>query len=102
LWSDGSYYRRAAKELLLHKIFVGNLPYQANASQLQEWFMTNGFPAQSVSIIVDRFSGQPRGFGFVEMSEELAVRCVMACNGQDFLGRTLVINDAHASWRVSA
>jgi RNA recognition motif-containing protein len=86
----------------LHKIFVGNLPYQANANQLQEWFMTNGFPAQSVSIIVDRFSGQPRGFGFVEMSEELAVRCVMACNGQDFLGRTLVINDAQASLRVPA
>jgi RNA recognition motif-containing protein len=90
------------RSCFLHKIFVGNLPYQANANQLQEWFMTNGFPAQSVSIIVDRFSGQPRGFGFVEMSEELAVRCVMACNGQDFLGRTLVINDAQASLRVSA
>ena len=37
-------------------------------------------------IAMDRISGQPRGFGFVEMSEDLAVRCVMACNGQDFLG----------------
>ena len=85
----------------MHKIFVGNLPYQADANQLQEWFTANGFPAQSVNIMVDRFYGQPRGFGFVEMSEDLAVRCVMACNGQDFLGRTLVINDADSSLRVS-
>lgn len=76
------------------KIFVGNLPYQADERQLQEWFSGNGFPAQSVDIVVDRLSGQPRGFGFVEIREDLAVRCVLACNGQDFLGRTLVINNA--------
>ena len=93
---------RALKEndFLRKKIFVGNLPYQTDESQLREWFVRNGFPAQSVDIAVDRLSGQPRGFGFVEMSEDLAVRCVMACNGQDFLGRTLVINDAQSLTEV--
>jgi RNA recognition motif-containing protein len=76
------------------KIFVGNLPYQADEHQLQEWFSVNGFLALSVNIVVDRISGQPRGFGFVEVNEDVAVRCILACNGQDFLGRTLVINNA--------
>ena len=79
----------------MHKIFVGNLPYQANASQLQEWFMTNGFPAQSVSIIVDRFSGQPRGFGFVEMSVNAAGdRAIAELNGRELDGRALNVNEA--------
>jgi cold-inducible RNA-binding protein len=76
------------------KIFVGNLPYQADEHQLREWFSVNGFPALSVNIVVDRISGQPRGFGFVEVSEDIAVRCLLACNGQDFLGRTLIVNNA--------
>jgi len=76
------------------KIFVGNLPYQANEGQLREWFRTNGFPTESVTIRMDRLFGKPRGFGFVEMHEDLARKCVLACNGQDFLGRTLVINEA--------
>jgi RNA recognition motif-containing protein len=81
---------------LAKKIFVGNLPLDANEAQLTAWFQRNGFPAEAVSISVDRLSGQPRGFGFVEMSEQLAQRCILACNGQDFLGRTLVVNQAVA------
>jgi RNA recognition motif-containing protein len=76
------------------KIFVGNLPYDANANQLTAWFRRNGFPTDTVMLSVDRLSGHPRGFGFVEMSEHVARRCVLACNGQDFLGRTLIINEA--------
>jgi cold-inducible RNA-binding protein len=79
---------------LVKKIFVGNLPLDADEAQLTAWFRRNGFPTEAVSISVDRLSGQPRGFGFVEMSEQLAERCILACNGQDFLGRTLVINEA--------
>ena len=78
------------------KIFVGNLPFEASEAQLTAWFRRNGFPTEGVSISVDRLSGQPRGFGFVEMSEQLVRRCILACNGQDFLGRTLVINEALA------
>jgi RNA recognition motif-containing protein len=81
---------------LAKKIFVGNLPLDASEAQLTAWFRRNGFPTETVSISVDRLSGQPRGFGFVEMSEQLAQRCIVACNGQDFLGRTLVINQARA------
>ncbi len=78
------------------KIFVGNLPYEADANQLLAWFKHNGFPAEAVDISVDKLSGHPRGFGFVEMHEPLAERCILACNGQDFLGRTLIVNAAHS------
>jgi RNA recognition motif-containing protein len=83
-------------------IFVGNLPYQAEEQELRAWFLRNGFPADTVRIVIDRLSGQPRGFGFVEMSEKLINRCIRACNGQDFLGRTLIVNEAHplASRRI--
>ena len=79
---------------LAKKIFVGNLPYEAEENQLAAWFLANGFPTNTVSITIDRLSGQPRGFGFVEMNDKLAERCILACNGQDFLGRTLIINEA--------
>ena len=76
------------------KIFVGNLPYSTNENQLLAWFRRNGFPAEAVDLSVDQLSGHPRGFGFVRMSEQLAKQCVLACNGQDFLGRTLIVNEA--------
>lgn len=76
------------------KIFVGNLPYEADANQLLAWFRRNGFPPENVNLSVDVLSGHPRGYGFVEMNERVAARCVMACNGQDFLGRTLIVNEA--------
>jgi RNA recognition motif-containing protein len=76
------------------KIFVGNLPYETNASDLLAWFQRNGFPAETVDLSVDRLSGHPRGFGFVKMNEQVAKQCVIACNGQDFLGRTLIVNEA--------
>jgi RNA recognition motif-containing protein len=79
----------------LKKLFVGNLPYQASEGQLEDWFAQAGFQPQVVSIIKDRFSGEPRGFGFVEINDDAeADRAVAACNGQDFLGRTLVVNEA--------
>ncbi|MGH9631872.1 MAG: RNA recognition motif domain-containing protein, partial [Bryobacteraceae bacterium] len=75
----------------MKKLFVGNLPFQASESELQDWFSRLGVTTDSVSIIRDRFSGEPRGFGFVEISnDDDADRAIAACNGQDFLGRTLV------------
>ena len=76
------------------KIFVGNIPYQANDALLGDWFEKNGFPINSVDLAIDRLSGQPRGFGYVEMSDKAAAECILACNGMDFLGRTLIVNDA--------
>ena len=79
----------------MKKLFVGNLPYQASEAELQDWFTQAGFQADSVQIIRDKFTGEPRGFGFAEFSnDEEADRCVQTCNGQDFLGRSLVVNEA--------
>lgn len=78
------------------RIFVGNLPYEADENQLHEWFKRNGFPAKSVTIAVDRLSGQSRGFGFVELTDEQTLLCILSCNGRDFLGRTLIINESGA------
>jgi RNA recognition motif-containing protein len=79
----------------LKKLFVGNLPYQASEADLQAWFTQAGVSADTVSIVRDRFSGEPRGFGFVEIdSDDEAEKAISACNGQDFLGRTLVVNEA--------
>ena len=79
---------------MVKRIFVGNLPYEADEDQLLEWFRSNGFPADTASISVDNLSGHPRGFAFVEMDDTLAEACISACNGQDFLGRALIVNAA--------
>ena len=79
----------------MKKLFVGNLPYQASESELRDWFTDSGFQADSVAIIKDRLSGEPRGFGFVEIADDTeADRAIEACNGQSFLGRALVVNEA--------
>lgn len=84
-----------AKGVSLKKLFVGNLPYQASEAELQDWFSRAGFHADSVQIIRDKFTGDPRGFGFAEFgNDEEADRAVQNCNGQDFLGRSLVVNEA--------
>ena len=84
------------------KLFVGNLPFNADERQLLAWFRNNGFPADSANISVDNWSGQPRGFGIVEMNERLAEKCVLACNGQDFLGRALIVNPAAPTQRMGS
>jgi RNA recognition motif-containing protein len=84
-----------AKGAFLKKLFVGNLPYQASEAELQDWFTRSGFQADSVQIIRDKFTGEARGFGFAEFSnDDEADRAIQACNGQDFLGRSLVVNEA--------
>ena len=84
-----------AQGVPLKKLFVGNLPYQASEAELQDWFSRAGFHADSVQIIRDKFTGDPRGFGFAEFgNDDEADRAVQNCNGQDFLGRSLVVNEA--------
>jgi len=79
----------------LKKLFIGNLPYQATEAELQDWLSQSGFHADSVQIIRDKFTGDPRGFGFAEFgNDDEADRAVQNCNGQDFLGRSLVVNEA--------
>ncbi|MDW8355788.1 MAG: RNA-binding protein [Bryobacterales bacterium] len=77
------------------KLYVGNLPYQASEVDLENWFSQAGVTVDSVALIRDRFSGEPRGFGFVEIhNHDAAVAALATCNGKTFMGRTVVVNEA--------
>src|SRR5262245_129716 len=75
------------------KIYVGNLPFSANESEVRELFAAHG-TVESVSLITDRDTGRPRGFGFVEMSRADASRAIQNLNGKDMGGRPLRVNEA--------
>jgi len=76
------------------KLYVGGLPYSATEPQLNDLFAAHG-TVESVRVITDKFTGQSRGFGFVEMSTaEEAKRAIDALNGTQFEGRTLTVNEA--------
>lgn len=75
------------------KLYVGNLPFTATDESVRALFAPHG-PVEKVSVITDRDTGQPRGFGFVEMSNADASRAMQALNGQDFGGRALKVNEA--------
>jgi RNA recognition motif-containing protein len=77
------------------KLFVGNLPYKATEADLQSFFEEAGIHVDSVNILRDRFSGEARGFGFVEIGDDaLATQAVQTCNGRALMGRALVVNEA--------
>jgi len=76
------------------KLYVGGLPYSVTEGQLQEMFAAHG-AVESVKVITDKFTGRPRGFGFVEMSSgDEAQRAIQALNGTELGGRTLTVNEA--------
>jgi RNA recognition motif-containing protein len=77
------------------KLYIGNLPFQSTEDDLQNWFAQSGIVVDSVNLIRDRFSGEPRGFGFVEINNnEQADMAIRMCNGKEMMGRNLVINEA--------
>ena len=79
----------------MKKLFVGNLPYSANETDVQNLFADAGVTVDSVTVMRDRFTGQARGFGFVEINDDVAAqRAVDACHGKELLGRVLVVNEA--------
>ena len=76
------------------KLYVGGLPYAATEAQLSGLFESHG-TVQSARIITDKFTGQSRGFGFVEMSSpEEASAAIEGVNGTEMDGRTLTVNEA--------
>ncbi len=75
------------------KLYVGNLPFTATEDGVRTLFSAHG-TVEKVSLINDRDTGRPRGFGFVEMSNADASRAMQALNGKDFDGRSLKINEA--------
>ncbi|MCH6545236.1 MAG: RNA-binding protein [Deltaproteobacteria bacterium] len=77
-----------------NKLYVGGLPYSATEGQLQEKFAAHG-TVESTRVITDKFTGQSRGFGFVEMSSGgEAQKAIDGLNGTQMDGRTLVVNEA--------
>ncbi len=76
------------------KLYVGNLSFNTSEADLRALFEEAGECA-SVSIITDRDTGRPRGFGFVEMmSSADAQKAISRFDGQEFQGRTLTVNEA--------
>ncbi len=76
------------------RLFVGNLPYSAGDADLEKIFSEAG-QVSSVMVVSDRFSGQSKGFAFVEMgSKDDAQAVIQKFNGQEVLGRILKINEA--------
>lgn len=77
-----------------NKLYVGGLPYSMTEDELREIFAAYG-EVTSVAIITDKFSGQSKGFGFVEMSsEEEANKAIEALDGNEISGRRATVNHA--------
>ncbi len=75
-------------------IYVGNISRNATEQDLKEAFEAFG-TVQSAAIIKDKFSGESRGFGFVEMpNKEEGEKAISALNGKDLKGRNLTVNEA--------
>lgn len=78
----------------MKKLYVGNLPFTATEAEIQDLFSQHGEVA-SVALIMDRETGRPRGFGFVEMAnDDEADKSIDALNGQEYGGRALTVNEA--------
>ncbi|HHT9156855.1 MAG TPA: RNA recognition motif domain-containing protein, partial [Candidatus Tripitaka californicus] len=81
------------------KLYVGNLGSSVTREMLESCFGAVG-KVESVNIITDRYTGQPRGFGFVEMSSnQEAQDAITKLNGQSLGDRTIIVNEARAEER---
>ncbi|MBI3456080.1 MAG: RNA-binding protein [Candidatus Rokubacteria bacterium] len=78
------------------KLYVGGLSYSTTSESLKEYFTQCG-AVESATVITDRFSGQSRGFGFVEMSTEAEAQAAISkLNDQPFEGRRLTVSVANS------
>jgi RNA recognition motif-containing protein len=75
------------------KLYVGNLPLSATEDAVQALFAEYG-TVQMLSLVNDRQTGTPRGFGFVEMSSGDAAKAMRELDGKDFDGRPMKVNEA--------
>jgi RNA recognition motif-containing protein len=78
---------------LVKKLYVGNLPFSTNESELRDLFARYG-AVESVKVITDRETGRPRGFAFVEMDANAAAEAIRALDGSELGGRSLRVNEA--------
>ncbi len=77
----------------MKSIYVGNMPYSASEEQLKELFGKYG-AINSVKIITDRETRKPKGFCFVEMEDDEALKAIEGLNDIEFLGRNLKVSEA--------
>jgi len=79
----------------MKNIFVGNLSFGATEETVRSLFASHG-TVERVNIVTDRDTGQARGFGFVEMTNDVeGEKAIAALNGKDLDGRALNVNEAH-------
>lgn len=79
----------------MKKLYVGNIPFQVGETDLQDFFGGAGVTVANVNLVRDRYSGEPRGFGFVEIdNDEEAEKAIQELNGKELQGRALVVNEA--------
>ena len=77
------------------KLYVGNLPQSTTDAGLNEFVTNAGYQVASALVIRDKITGQPRGFGFVELAEGQDLqRAIGSLNGQALEGRSLTVNEA--------
>lgn len=75
------------------RLYVGNLPFDATTEAIRAAFEAFG-TVHDVSLVTDRDTGRPRGFGFVEMDPASANNAIQGLNNKDFGGRDLTVNEA--------
>ncbi len=76
------------------KIYVGNLSYEVTEEDLRQEFVAFG-EVTSVSVITDKYSGRPKGFGFIEMASKAeAEAAITGLNGKTLKERTIMVNEA--------
>src|SRR3569833_1248017 len=76
------------------KLYVGNLPFDITESDLRTLLSDHG-PVNEIAVIMDKFTGQGRGFAFATMNtQEAAQAAILALNGKDWKGRALTVNEA--------
>src|SRR5258705_6496709 len=92
-WFPGPFYF-LLEVVMARKLFVGNLPFSATGTELEGLFGQVG-AVTSANVISDKFTGQSRGFGFVEMgSTQEAQAAIERFNGYELQGRALTVNEA--------
>jgi len=75
------------------KLYVGNLPFSIDEEGFKKLF--SGYEVEEITLITDKFSGRPKGFGFVTIpDEEVAKKVISELNGKDVEGRQLKVSEA--------
>ena len=76
----------------MKKLYVGNLPYSVTSESLAEAFAA--YNPVSANVISDKFSGRSKGFGFVELEDDMAQKAMEEMEGKEIDGRNLKVNEA--------